>query len=163
MKRYQPGRYCRRFWDGLRSVAKQPFTVRRYRYSTQVIDASGKVVASLCLRGNSKQRRQQVRLALRYLNAPVEMIYQGDPRQLPPFLLPHQSAFLLGHVVGPLIIDGKPMPGFDNAKLEVIHTGAGGAEGDFPTLSGDVVRLCGVVIDEVEWQENLDPHSRFKK
>jgi hypothetical protein len=141
MKRYQPGPHYRRYWDGLRSVGKQPFTVQHSRWTTYILDAAGKRVTSLCLRGNSKQRRQQVRLALRYLNRPIVEEAKIDS----------------------LIIEMSSGGGecqLHNCHL--VNTGVGGATGDFPTLSGVVMRLRGADLDD-DWQENLDPHSRFKK
>lgn len=72
MKRYKPGSYYLSLWEGHREEGVQPFRLAyRKSHGVVIVDARGRVHSSLCLRGNSKQRRQQMREALRYLNRPI--------------------------------------------------------------------------------------------
>lgn len=129
MKRYKPGSYYLRLWEGHREGGVQPFRLaHRKSHGVVIVDARGRVHSALCLRGNSKQRRQQMREALRYLNAPVpELVYVGDPRQLSP----------IGQV--------------EEFKLSGV---------DF---SGGVISIGPKRFTDEEWNEQLDPHSRFKR
>ena len=68
MKQYRPGPYYRELWLGYKGGYKAPFTAHRTRFGVELHDADNYGVLSLTLRGNSKQRRQQVRYALRYMN-----------------------------------------------------------------------------------------------
>ena len=125
MKRYKPGSYYLRLWEGHREGGVQPFRLaHRKSHGVVIVDARGRVHSALCLRGNSKQRRQQMRAALAYLNAPIVLTYQGDPRQL----LPYQRQLL-------------DQEKFGSRRDQLIHTGAGGTVGDFPAIDGTVFKL----------------------
>lgn len=157
MKRYQPGRYYRLLWQGVRDVGKQPFTVRRHYGNTwHIFDATGKLFPAVCLRGNSKQRRQQRRLAERFLNQPtVGLCYVGHPAQLPPLgrLQRYQRDFMdnvdmeirngyLGKVTGmSLTIDGKERG--MSGDVYVVEVGHSPVCGNFPAINGDIFRLTG--------------------